>query len=223
MIDWTGKDSFSSFNLNKMHEGIVIDNSSFMQTGKVKVYIPEMFIGQISDQVVVTKESIMANNIENSNVLRFNYLIERSNYIDCQPIMLNSFTVNSAKPNIGDTVMVQFINGDIKLPYYLNAHLLLDGEDILKSSNENPLENYVVTGFYRIIKLKEVPMQGEDVFKVGSKLLVLGYPLTKIDGEYEYNKQMSNCVKLFQKSHGITEDGEVGPITFRMLMSATKL
>ena len=115
--------------------------------------------------------------------------------------------------------MVFFLNGNTKLPYYLNAHPLKEDEDIMDSSNEK-YEDREDWGYYRIIKIMAEHMTGPDVHKVGVKLELLGYnvAVNPSDGSYHYDQQMSTAVKLFQRRIAITEDGEVGPITFRMLM-----
>lgn len=218
MFDIRSTERFSGFDLNKTYEGIVVENSTFNTNGRIQVYIPEMFIGMNNDRMTSTTEIINTSKLLNSEDLKFSTKVELVNYIECLPIVLNAFTIKSLKPKIADTVMVQFINGDVKLAYYLNAHLLLDDEDILKSSNEDPLDNYSAFGYYRIIKLQSDPMTGPDVYNVGTKLKLLGYNVSMVDGQYFYDSNMSNAISLFQNRISLTSDGEVGPITYRMLM-----
>lgn len=221
MLDLRNAPKLQGFDFNKMHEGIVVDNSQFQCKGKIKVVLPELFIGKDDKRIISYIDTIDFGYVVNSNELKFESSINHVNYIDCYPILLNGLSVGSHKPNVGDTVMVYFINGDVKNTYYLNAHLLKEDEPIVESSND---VDYIGYGYYRIIKIKKKAMTGADVHQVGTKLKILGYNVAEDTrtGSFKYDEAMVQAIKRFQKRVNIKEDGIVGPITFRMLMSFRK-
>lgn len=220
ILDIRDANLFDGFNFEKMHEGICIANNMFETKGIIYVTIPELFIGTDdssgrSYQTHIDNSKVMTDNPN----LKYRTEINRVNYIECSPIVFNGFSIGSLKPEVGNYVMVFFLNGDTKLPYYLNAHPLKVDEEIMNSSNEG-FSDYTDWGYYRIIKLKKEPMFGADVHKVGTKLANIGLDIhpKEDDGIFYYDEKMFEAVKLFQQRIGITKDGEVGPITWRMLM-----
>ena len=202
-----------------MHEGIVVDNSTFETRGTIYVTVPELFIGQDDSHARSTQAHIDNSKVRTDNPnLKYRTQIAHVNYIECYPIVMNNFTIGSLKPRRGNTVMVYFLNGDTKLPYYFNGHPLKQTEDIMSSSNEQIVQNDFY-GYYRIIKLMADPMTGSDVYLIGNKLHEMGYGLNPDPetGSYYYDENMVEIVKMFQRRMGVTQDGEVGPITFRMI------
>lgn len=219
IIDIRQAGKFDGFDFNKMREGLVVENAMYDKKGSVYVAIPELTVGFPEDRAVNTQASIDSSKFYSNNPdIKYNTQFTHANYVECLPIIFNHMTIGSAKPRIGDTVMVFFLNGDVKLPYYINAHPLKEGEQFMDSSNEiiNRMDGY---GYYRLIKLMDEPMYGADVHLVGEKLAHIGLDIKpKSDGTYYYDPEMFNAVLLFQRRVGLTEDGEVGPITFRILM-----
>lgn len=114
MLDLRNAPKLQGFDFNKMHEGIVVDNSQFQCKGKIKVVLPELFIGKDDKRIISYIDTIDFGYVVNSNELKFESSVNHVNYIDCYPILLNGLSVGSHKPNVGDTVMVYFINGDVK-------------------------------------------------------------------------------------------------------------
>ena len=206
------------FDMDKNHEGVVLETSSFESKGTIQVYIPDMFIGLDSTRISMSKIFIKPSKIINSQDIKYSQSIDLTNYIDCYPLVLNGFTIGSLKPNVGETVIVQFLNGDIKLPYYINAHYLKEEEEIANINDPAKDDGFSSYGYYRIIKLKEIYMSGPDIYKVAMKLISLEYDISDVDGEYFYNEEMYEAIQHFQSRVALTDDGEIGPITFSMLM-----
>jgi len=57
--------------------------------------------------------------------------------------------------------------------------------------------------------------RGEDIIHIQSRLSALGYEVGPLDGEY--GSKTIAAVKAFQRDHGLTVDGIVGPETYRTL------
>lgn len=218
ILDIKHMNKFTGFDFRKMHEGLVVETSMFDTKGSIYVTIPELFIGTNDDRAISSQSHIDFAKVKSDN-LKYRTEITHVNYVECLPIVLNGFSIGHLKPKIGNTVMVYFLNGDAKLPYYFNGHPLKQGEDIMQSSNEK-FDHMEGFGYYRLIKLMADPMFGPDIYLVGSKLELLGYDVkvNPIDEIYYYDEEMCNAILTFQRRLGLTEDGEVGPVTFRMLM-----
>lgn len=67
----------------------------------------------------------------------------------------------------------------------------------------------------RILKLKSPNMRGEDVRWAQARLNELGYNSGKADGIFGPNTD--KAVKAFQKAHGLSQDGDIGPLTWARL------
>ena len=206
---------FLSISFDRFMEGTVLDNTTFYETGRVKIYVPELFIGLTSDFDQITTENLPVNSVHTS--VTVDPQVQASNYIECYPFVLNGFPLGSMMPDIGDTVTVFFPNGDTKLPYYINGYRLKEVKDH-DNSRVPSTDDYAGYGYYRIMKVKTPPMTGRDVYTVGKKLALLGYPVHMIDEDYQYNTEMEQAVKDFQKLAHIKVDGKVGPLTYTVLM-----
>ena len=207
---------FLNSSFTRPMEGTVLDNTEFYETGKIKIYIPSLFIGLPDDIDVDSTEYLQTNLVQNS--LSLDPQVKSSNYIECYPFVLNGFPLGNMMPDIGDTVTVFFPNGDTKLPYYINGYRLKEVKDVDNSKVPPIYDDYSAYGYYRIMKLKNPPMKGRDVFTVGTKLHRLGYNVNMVDDEYLYNEEMEQAVKEFQEVANITVDGKVGPLTYTTLM-----
>lgn len=212
--------SLTPFDLTKMHEGVVVDTSQFDAHGYVHIVVPELTVGAVPDRATSNQVTINANKIISEDTgLKYGTEILQTNYIACLPIVLNGFTIGSLKPQLGDAVMVYFLDGDVKRAYYFNGHPM-KVEELANPSRYVEEVDWESWGYYRIIKLKAKPMTGPDVYKIGHKLHLLGYDvsLDEETGQYFYNNQLYKAVLAFQKRYNLTEDGLVGPITFAMIM-----
>ena len=67
----------------------------------------------------------------------------------------------------------------------------------------------------RILKLKSPNMRGEDVRWAQARLNELGYNSGKEDGIFGPNTD--KAVKAFQKAQGLSQDGDIGPLTWAKL------
>ena len=67
----------------------------------------------------------------------------------------------------------------------------------------------------RILKLKSPNMRGEDVRWAQARLNELGYNSGKADGIFGPNTD--KAVKAFQKAQGLSQDGDIGPLTWAKL------
>lgn len=63
---------------------------------------------------------------------------------------------------------------------------------------------------------------GKEVKELQEKLIKLGYNLGTWGADGDYGNDTLAAVKKFQKDHGLTQDGEAGPMTFAALDAAIK-
>lgn len=207
---------FNSVDFNRPYEGTVLDNTQFYETGRIKIYIPQLFVGLAGDIDTLTTETLPTKMVQTQVPVESQ--VKFSNYLECYPFVLNGFPLGSMMPDIGDTVTVFFPQGDPKLAYYINGYRLKEAKELDKPNIRPEYDDYSAYGYYRIMKLKNPPMTGRDVFTVGKKLAHLGYRVNMVDDEYQYNSEMETAVKEFQESAHITVDGKVGPLTYTVLM-----
>jgi len=207
---------FLNVSFDRPMEGIVLDNTGFYNTGRVKIYLPTLFLG-LPDDIDLISTELVQESLINTN-LDLDPTVKTSNYLECYPFVLNGLPLGSMMPDIGDTVTVFFPNGDTKLPYYINGYRLKEVKEEDVSKVPSLYDDYSAYGYYRIMKVKNPPMTGRDVFTVGKKLSLLGYDVQMVDDEYQYNKQMETAVRAFQTLTNITVDGKVGPLTYTVLM-----
>ena len=210
------ENQFLTASFDRSMEGTVLDNTDFYNTGRVKIYVPSLFLG-LSDDIDVVGSEYLQDNLVLTD-LEVDPHVKSSNYIECYPFVLNGLPLGSMMPDIGDTVTVFFPNGDTKLPYYINGYRLKEVKEEDKSQPRGIYDDFSAYGYYRIMKVKSPPMTGRDVYTVGKKLALLGYDVQMVDDEYQYNDQMERAVRAFQTLTHITVDGKVGPLTYTVLM-----
>lgn len=90
----------------------------------------------------------------------------------------------------------------------LEYDLLLEKVRSLSISYDYSLYHRLL--YYR----KDNPMIGDDVTNIQNRMKTLRY----VDATGKFDKQMEDGVIKFQKDFGLTPDGEIGPITWRMIM-----
>lgn len=102
--------------------------------------------------------------------------------------------------------------------YNLNDKISEDGAYGSQTAirlNNSPIEGFAITiGDFRILRLSQPYMQGEDVRKVQSALIKADFSV-EVDGFY--GPGTVAIVKQFQKQKGLTPDGIVGPATLAKL------
>ena len=207
---------FNSVSFNQPYEGTVLDNTTFYETGKIKVYVPHLFVGLSGDLDMETLEALPTKLVQTR--VPVDSQVKFANYLECYPFVLNGLPLGSMMPDIGDTVTVFFPQGDPKLAYYINGYRLKEAKDLDKPRVRSEYDDYSAYAYYRILKVKNPPMTGRDVFTVGKKLAHLGYKVTMVDDEYQYNSEMETAIREFQESAHIKVDGKVGPLTYTTLM-----
>ncbi|QXN67883.1 hypothetical protein FPHOBKDP_00129 [Listeria phage LPJP1] len=224
MRDMNGNRIMDSFSFDKEYEGIVLDNNDFDDKLFIKVYISELFINDIPEKVIDINENIDHTKIINNNKINFKKSVVHNNYLKCYPIIYNNMNLDIMKPKIGSKVIVKFINGNPKLPYYENKGYYTDiiipipPEIIDPPTDPSTSDDYTSFGYYRMIKLTNPAMIGRDILKIQKKLKTLGYTFTidTLDGIYDL--RMLNYIKDFQSKNKLSVDGQIGPITFRTIM-----
>jgi hypothetical protein len=99
----------------------------------------------------------------------------------------------------------------------LNDRIEDDGD--FGFETQKRLNNSFVEGFgisiagFRVLRLSQPLMQGEDVHKVQQALVNLGYSLGESRADALYGLATENAVRKFQKDKGVVVDGIVGPAT----------
>ena len=99
----------------------------------------------------------------------------------------------------------------------LNDRIADDGDFGIETQKR--LNNSFVEGFgisiagFRVLRLTQPLMQGEDVRKVQQALLSQGYSLGELGADEIYGMTTENALKKFQQDKGLVVDGIVGPTT----------
>jgi hypothetical protein len=216
-MSFENETTLNRFNFNLDHEAIVLDTSDFEDQGKIKVFQPDFFVGQVYDSLEDRMISLDESKLLNKSSLTFSSTVGTVNYIECYPLVFNFLDKKYHEPELLDTVILRFVNGDPKLPYYINGHYFFNKPEVIDPGT-NPNKPYKKWGYERIIKLTTPNMFGPDVDKVCSKLVNLGFPILKINNRYEYTTKVRDLIVQFQNLAYIEPDGEVGPITYSSLM-----
>lgn len=200
------------FNFNRKFEGLVVDTSKFDETNEIDVIIQDIIMVNTNYKIDIT-ESISFNNILNINDFNINNTITNANYITCKPLVFND-DIHSYKPQVNDRVLVNFYNGNPKMPYYENKYYPID---IISQPPENfrPIYDGPENTYYRIIRYIDYHnMRGKDIDTLAEQLINLDYAVYKNGDEFMYDEDFVDVVKLFQKDNNLVIDGIVGPITF---------
>lgn len=99
----------------------------------------------------------------------------------------------------------------------LNDQIEADGD--FGPETQKRLNNTFVEGFgisladFRVLRLTQPLMQGDDVRKVQQALLSQGYSLGELGADEFYGLATVNAVKKFQQDKGLVVDGILGPTT----------
>ncbi|MFB2933844.1 peptidoglycan-binding protein [Aerosakkonemataceae cyanobacterium BLCC-F154] len=136
----------------------------------------------------------------------------------------------------GDPVHFDFLGGgtrDIRRLSVLafqrlwNKHNLndrIDEDGFFGPQTERRLKNSFVEGFdisnpegFRVLRLTEPLMQGDDVRQVQQALIKLGYSVGESGADGFYGMETVNAVRKFQQDKGLEVDGIVGPATRQKL------
>lgn len=82
----------------------------------------------------------------------------------------------------------------------------------IKRDGETPKEEV-----YNLTRTLKKGCKGDDVKKLQSKLIELGYSVGKYGADKNFGKDTEKAVKKFQKDHKLEQDGKVGPATSHAL------
>ena len=116
------------FDFSDTYIGYVLDNSDFVITNKIKVFIPQIF-GYTYTKGMEAKEfkdSIRHSNLLNKDELVITTEINSMNYLYCKAMINNYHLKNIGnytdlyKPDNGSTVLVNFLNNNPNTPFYIN-------------------------------------------------------------------------------------------------------
>jgi len=148
------KEIIHDFNFDEEYIGYTLDNSEFEDTLEIKVFIPELFgynynenISSIEKEIPIEKDHLL-------NTLNTTGMIKKGDFVKARILIERYFLttkeefIKACKPNIGDKVMVRFINGNPNNCVYSNTLFISNNEEIdygsmnikNNSTNENTIE-----------------------------------------------------------------------------------
>lgn len=141
------------FNFKNDYIAYVIDNSSFETDFTVKAFIPELFGFQYekfeqNNQLLsninkdFTLVSIDKNSLSNPDEINIKSEIQKSNFVIAR-ILIERHSFRSKedfifdnKPNIGDKILIKFLNDNPLNCVFTNTLFLGDNEDVFNYINE---------------------------------------------------------------------------------------
>ena len=209
------------FSFDRIFEGIVINNDKYEETNEVDIILKDITMTDVEDGMEY-QESIRMKNVINSSEFHINNKVTNTNYITCKPLLHNVDDLLVSRPEIGDRVVVEFYNGNPKLPYYRNKYLPYD---VVNNPPKGFLPKFdgIENNYYRIIRLRsDGYMTGSDIDTLGEQLYNLGYNVKDNKGKYQFDNNMMNEVMKFQNDHGLRADGIVDPITFTEIIQESR-
>lgn len=128
--DIFNKNIINPIDFSGIFEGYVLSNDSWEKDYTLDIYLSEFMINDIiKDRKLEYTEVINRENILNKDQLNINNTIKSTNGIKCYCIG-GSYNI---KPDIGDRLLVIFIDEDPQKPYYINLSLLKESNK--KKSN----------------------------------------------------------------------------------------
>jgi len=134
--------------LNNQFIGTIIDLEDWNKNYMAKIYIKEL-MPSVSFKKPI-KETIYNSDIKNSRYSNTKIEMTIDAGILCKQMSINNQLV---KPKIGDTVVVVFIDNDVKKPIFYNMSYTYN-EDIEIINNEDNEEYDVRTIKSKVAKLK---------------------------------------------------------------------
>lgn len=140
------------FDFESEYIGYVLDNTEFEETLKVKIFIPELFGYTYSPTISSENNeiSISTDHIINISELNMKTDIIKREFVYAKILLERHFLhsqeefLRACKPNIGDKVIVRFLNGNPNNCIYTNTLFLSDGESISIEKNNNENDNPII-------------------------------------------------------------------------------
>ena len=140
-MDYLSNSTIFPFNFGGIYIGTVMDNSTFNDDLKIKVFIPELFGYDYDISLVPRTDSLKINRSKILNKYALDNTLTVANYLECSPLIQNfrnmsenSFE-NNYKPVIGDKVLVMFLNDNPLEPFYIN--MKIGSPEVLKELSED--------------------------------------------------------------------------------------
>lgn len=140
------------FDFESEYVGYVLDNTEFEETLKIKVFIPELFGYTYSPTISSENKeiSLSTDHILNIDELNVKTNIIKREFVYAKILLERHFLhseeefLRACKPNIGEKVIVKFLNGNPCNCIYTNTLFLSDGESITIEKNNNENNNPII-------------------------------------------------------------------------------
>lgn len=150
MKDIYGNNIIGNFQLNNQFIGKIVSLEQWEEFHIAKIYIKELMPSTDYGKKTI-EETIYNSNIKNNKYSNEIISIKIDNGINCRQAVINNQLV---KPEIGDEVIVTFIDGDIKKAVFYNITYNYDNDiEIVNKNNKD--EDYDI----RTIKSKSAKLR----------------------------------------------------------------
>lgn len=134
------------FDFKDKYIGYVLDTSEFESKQKIKVFIPELFGYDYNPNINNIDKTVNISNshIENKNDLIIDNSVERQEYVYAMVFPSKYYFtkekeefVKRYKPEVGETVVVSFFNGNPNNCIYEYKEFISDKDNIVNNINDN--------------------------------------------------------------------------------------
>lgn len=147
--------------------------------------------GSVSEEKAIAQKMVNTPNDTLNVRLESNYKATKLGELKDRSVVEVYEFASNGWVRIGQGALKGWVNGDYLIDYSAKPNLT------------------------RILKLKSPNMRGDDVKWAQLRLIDLGYSVGRADGIF--GSKTDAAVKAFQKDNGLSQDGDIGPLTWEKL------